>query len=182
MSQLWLTVGLDQVLSTTQHGKKKTSFWLVVFKPIEKMIVKTKNNISQLGWNIKICFQPPIKQPTHEPRNRQTWSAFLRQVVGRFTVPCSATLLKLRHILTKVTGCCSILGWSWASVTSCGSIILILSYLNIVNISIYIYITYLPHEAVAEVSKDKEPIGRGCAEFNWFESQLMSDSNELRFK
>ena len=43
-------------------------------------------------------------------------------------------------------------------------------------------ITYLPHEAVAEVSKDKEPIGRGCAEFNWFESQLMSDSNELRVK
>ena len=43
-------------------------------------------------------------------------------------------------------------------------------------------ITYLPHKAVAEVSKDKEPIGRECAEFNWFESQLMSDSNELRFK
>ena len=41
-------------------------------------------------------------------------------------------------------------------------------------------ITYLPHKAVAEVSKDKEPIGRECAEFNWFESQLMSDSNELR--
>ena len=46
----------------------------------------------------------------------------------------------------------------------------------------YIYITYLPHEAVAEVSKDKEPIGRECAEFNWFESQLMSDSNEVRVK
>ena len=46
----------------------------------------------------------------------------------------------------------------------------------------YIDITYLPHKAVAEVSKDKEPIGRECAEFNWFESQLMSDSNELRFK
>ena len=44
------------------------------------------------------------------------------------------------------------------------------------------HITYLPHEAVAEVSKDKEPIGRECAEFNWFESQLMSDSNELRVK
>ena len=43
-------------------------------------------------------------------------------------------------------------------------------------------VTYLPHEAVAEVSKDKEPIGRGCAEFNWFESQLVSDSNELRVK
>ena len=43
-------------------------------------------------------------------------------------------------------------------------------------------ITYLPHKAVAEVSKDKEPIGRECAEFNWFESQLMSDSNELRIK
>ena len=47
---------------------------------------------------------------------------------------------------------------------------------------IYIYLTYLPHKAVAEVSKDKEPIGRECAEFNWFESQLMSDSNELRVK
>ena len=41
--------------------------------------------------------------------------------------------------------------------------------------------TYL-HKAAAEVSKDKEPIGRECAEFNWLESQLMSDSNELRFK
>ena len=28
---------------------------------------------------------------------------------------------------------------------------------------IYIYITYLPHKAVAEVSKHKEPIGRECA-------------------
>ena len=45
-----------------------------------------------------------------------------------------------------------------------------------------LYITYLPHKAVAEVSKNKEPIGRECAEFNWFESQLMSDSNELRVK
>ena len=43
-------------------------------------------------------------------------------------------------------------------------------------------ITYLPHEAVAEVSKDKEPIGRGCVELNWFESQLMPDSSELRVK
>ena len=43
-------------------------------------------------------------------------------------------------------------------------------------------ITYLPHKAVAEVSKDKEPIGRECAEFNWFDSQLMSDSSEVRFK
>ena len=42
--------------------------------------------------------------------------------------------------------------------------------------------TYLPHKAVAEVSKDKEPIGRGCVEFNWFESQLMSESSEVRFK
>ena len=42
--------------------------------------------------------------------------------------------------------------------------------------------TYLPHKAVAEVSKDKEPIGREGAEFNWFESQLMSDSSEVRFK
>ena len=43
-------------------------------------------------------------------------------------------------------------------------------------------LTYLPHKAVAEVSKHKEPIGRERAEFNWFESQLMSDSNELRVK
>ena len=43
-------------------------------------------------------------------------------------------------------------------------------------------VTYLPHEAVAEVSKDKEPIGKGCAEWKWFESQLMSASNELKFK
>ena len=46
----------------------------------------------------------------------------------------------------------------------------------------YCTLTYLPHEAVAEVSKDKGPIGRGCAEFNWFESELMSDSMEVRFK
>ena len=43
-------------------------------------------------------------------------------------------------------------------------------------------ITYLPHKAVAEVSKDKEPIGKGCAECKWFESQLMSASNESRVK
>ena len=43
-------------------------------------------------------------------------------------------------------------------------------------------LTYLPHKAVAEVSKDREPIGRGCVELNWFESQLMSDSSELRVK
>ena len=43
-------------------------------------------------------------------------------------------------------------------------------------------ITYLPHKAVAEVSRDKEPIGRGCVEFKWFESRLMSDSSEVRFK
>ena len=49
-------------------------------------------------------------------------------------------------------------------------------------INSYSWITYLPHKAVAEVSKDKEPIGRECAEFNWFESQLMSDSSEVRFK
>ena len=42
--------------------------------------------------------------------------------------------------------------------------------------------TYLPREAAAEVSKDKEPIGIGCVEFKWFESQLMSDSSELRVK
>ena len=56
---------------------------------------------------------------------------------------------------------------------------------------IYFYIVYTKHvntyniftdKAVAEVSKDKEPIGRECAEFNWFESHLMSDSNELRVK
>ena len=35
---------------------------------------------------------------------------------------------------------------------------------------------------MAEVSKNKEPIGRGCAEFKWFESQLMSDSIEVRVK
>ena len=46
----------------------------------------------------------------------------------------------------------------------------------------YNHLTFLPHKAVAEVSKDKEPIGRECLEFNWFESQLMSDSNELRVK
>ena len=44
------------------------------------------------------------------------------------------------------------------------------------------WLTYLPHKAVAEVSKDKEPIGRERAEFIWFESQLMSDPNELRVK
>ena len=54
--------------------------------------------------------------------------------------------------------------------------------LSIMCAYIYIYITYLPHEAVAEVSKDKEPIGKGCAEWKWFESQLMSASNEMRFK
>ena len=48
--------------------------------------------------------------------------------------------------------------------------------------SLRVLLTYLPHKAVAEVSKDKEPIGRERAEFNWFESQLMSDSNELRVK
>ena len=38
-------------------------------------------------------------------------------------------------------------------------------------IYIYLYIlTYLPHKAVAEVSKDKEPIGRRCVECKWFES------------
>ena len=48
--------------------------------------------------------------------------------------------------------------------------------------NIHIVITYLPHKAVAEVSKDKEPIGRGRVEFKWFESQLMSNSSELRVK
>ena len=50
------------------------------------------------------------------------------------------------------------------------------------HLKLYKKLTYLPHKAVAEVSKDKEPIGRKCAEFNWFEIQLMSDSNELRVK
>ena len=54
---------------------------------------------------------------------------------------------------------------------------------TIINqVYIYIYITYLPHKAVAEVSKDKELIGRECAEFSWFENELMSDSSEVRFK
>ena len=45
-----------------------------------------------------------------------------------------------------------------------------------------IYLTYLPYKAVAEVSNDKEPIGRGRVEFTWFKSQVMSDPNELRVK
>ena len=57
-----------------------------------------------------------------------------------------------------------------------------LCYVMSFYIIFYYIVTYLPHKAVAEVSKDKEPIGRECAEFNWFESQLMSDSNELRVK
>ena len=43
-------------------------------------------------------------------------------------------------------------------------------------------VTYLPHKAVAEVSKHKEPMGRRCVEFNWFKSQLMSYSSEMRVK
>ena len=35
---------------------------------------------------------------------------------------------------------------------------------------------------MAEVSNHKEPIGRRCVEFSWFECQLMSDSSELRVK
>ena len=62
------------------------------------------------------------------------------------------------------------------------SLILLYELGNILQDMYNINITYLPHEAVAEVSKDKEPIGRGCAEFNWFESQLTSDSIEVRFK
>ena len=60
-----------------------------------------------------------------------------------------------------------------------------IAHVNSCNISCFECITnltYLPHKAVAEVSKDKEPIGRECAEFNWFENELMSDSNELRVK
>ena len=47
---------------------------------------------------------------------------------------------------------------------------------------IYAHIAYLPHEAVAEYSNLKEPVRRGFLEVNWFERQLMSDSNELRIK
>ena len=48
-------------------------------------------------------------------------------------------------------------------------------------------LTYLPHKAVAEVSRDKEAIGRECAEFNWFENkrvegQMIWLSSDLRFK
>ena len=60
-----------------------------------------------------------------------------------------------------------------------------MAFMETVYIYNYIYIlciTYGPHKAVAEVSKDKEPIGRGCVECKWFESQLMSDSSEVRFK
>ena len=32
-------------------------------------------------------------------------------------------------------------------------------------VNFWVLLTYLPHEAVAEVSKDKEPIGRGDVEF-----------------
>ena len=53
---------------------------------------------------------------------------------------------------------------------------------HVINVRKNRYVTYLPHKAVAEVSKDKEPIGRECAEFNWFENELMSDSSEVRFK
>ena len=54
--------------------------------------------------------------------------------------------------------------------------------LELPNSKLPLIITYLPHKAVAEVSKNEEPIGKERAEFNWFESQLMSDSNELRVK
>ena len=63
-------------------------------------------------------------------------------------------------------------------------------YLCIRSFHVYLYIyihemneciTYLPHEAVAEVSNHKEPIGRGCVDFKWFESQLMSGSIVLNF-
>ena len=37
-------------------------------------------------------------------------------------------------------------------------------------------------EAVAEVSNHKEPIGRRCVQFNWFQSQLISGSNKLRIR
>ena len=43
-------------------------------------------------------------------------------------------------------------------------------------------IQYPPHKALAEVAKDKGPIGRECADLNWIESQLMTDQNKLGVK
>ena len=37
-------------------------------------------------------------------------------------------------------------------------------------------VTYLPHEAAAEVSNQEEGV-----EFNWSESHLVSDSSDLNF-
>ena len=62
-----------------------------------------------------------------------------------------------------------------------GSILDVYMYISLC-VYIYTYMTYLPREAVAEVSNHKECIGRGHVEFNWFESRLISDSNELRVK
>ena len=56
---------------------------------------------------------------------------------------------------------------------------------NSIHLSMFLpgySLTYLPHEAVSELSNHEEPIGRGCLEFNWFESPLMSDPNELKIK
>ena len=64
-----------------------------------------------------------------------------------------------------------------------GTVLLKLSFHVATDVSLMLKdITYLPHDAAAEVSKDKEPMGRGCVEFKWFESQLMSDSSELKVK
>ena len=92
-------------------------------------------------------------------------------VEHRFWQKKGACLLETIHVVFKHIRTCRHSG-SWAS--SC--------FLNSDYHYDYIVITYLPHKALAEVSKDKEPIGRGCAEFNWFENELMSDSSEVRFK
>ena len=46
-----------------------------------------------------------------------------------------------------------------------------------IYIYIFIFLTYLPQKAVAEVSKDKEPIGRGACGV-----QLIRKSIEIRLK
>ena len=92
---------------------------------------------------------------------------------GQWTLP-KITSWKLK-IYENWTYCsCSWIVFVDIQIVSC--------FWNVFNINVLICFTYLPHKAVAEVSKDKEPIGRECAEFNWFESQLMSDSSEVRFK
>ena len=41
------------------------------------------------------------------------------------------------------------------------------------------FFIYLPHKVVAEVFNYKEPIGRGCMAFNWFENNLMLDLTDF---